>query len=192
MSREIAEWLAEPGGVELGVGRSRKVNPVVGRRILDAWIAREYRLVERGSGRRAAIDVYRAPEKRSYQLDGLVLRRVKEVAQIPSETEAVYVVQPAAMQMVKIGSARDVNKRVADLQAGCPVRLRVVAQLVCIKTMEFMIHAAFQEERRHNEWFELSPRLIDFIGHMRTGNRRAIYQELMAVLAADAEKRNGG
>lgn len=185
MSRDIAECA-------LKVGRSRPVNPIVGRRILDAWMQREYKYVERASGARPAVDVYRAPEKRIYQIDGGVVRRVRQPISVPTETEVVYVVQPEAMQMVKIGSARDVNKRVTDLQAGCPVGLRVVAQLVCIKTMEFMIHAAFQEERRHNEWFALSPRLIDFIGHMRTGNKQAIYEELKVVLAADAEKRKGG
>lgn len=162
-----------------------------GKAILNAWLAKRYECVYRETQAGGAIDVYHAaPTMR--EMAWANLTATSQFVRVTRETEVVYVVQPESLQRVKIGSAKNVGKRIVDLQIGCPLRLRLVAQMVCIKSMEFMIHQAFEAERLHGEWFELSPRLIDFIGHMRTGNKQAIYEELMLAIAANAEKWKGG
>jgi hypothetical protein len=55
---------------------------------------------------------------------------------------------------VKIGTARDLRKRVACLQTGSPVRLRVLATVSGGSKLEREYHRRFAEHALHGEWFK--------------------------------------
>lgn len=81
---------------------------------------------------------------------------------IDPKLAAVYVIGTQANKLCKIGYARDLRKRLMHMQAGCPVPLHIVhfAYLVgnhIAKRVEAFAHTAFEEERKHGEWFEIHP-----------------------------------
>jgi len=81
------------------------------------------------------------------------------------EATLVYFVRAQTVGLIKIGIAADPDQRLATLQVGSPDRLTllgVIAPPDAART-ESDLHAAFHRERRHGEWFEPSPRLLDFI-----------------------------
>lgn len=76
----------------------------------------------------------------------------------------VYFVQPAAGGLVKIGVAADVKSRLATLQTGSPVPLRVLAVLPGGgQAAEAELHERFAHLRSHGEWFEPAPELLAYI-----------------------------
>lgn len=73
-----------------------------------------------------------------------------------SEASLLYILQGGPY--VKIGVARDVKRRIAALQCGCPFKLKRVAArsapLFLIFQIERRLHAEFAGQRMHGEWFE--------------------------------------
>jgi hypothetical protein len=72
-----------------------------------------------------------------------------------------FVKSEAHPQMLKIGRAKDVTVRIAQLQTGCPYELKLVGALKCKSDMhavgiERLAHAIFKHARRRGEWFEYS------------------------------------
>lgn len=55
---------------------------------------------------------------------------------------------------VKIGHARDIERRLRELQPGNPMRLRVLASTLGGLTRERAYHFQFHHHRLHGEWFE--------------------------------------
>lgn len=70
--------------------------------------------------------------------------------------EIVYFVQPVEGGLVKIGSTFDMKRRLAGLQTGSPVVLRVVAYAPGFgsRALEKYFHRHFATLRRHGEWFD--------------------------------------
>lgn len=64
---------------------------------------------------------------------------------------------------VKIGSARHVQGRLEDLQAGNPRRLTVLGTQPGGLPAERELHARFAAHRVHREWFELVPEIAGYI-----------------------------
>ena len=69
-------------------------------------------------------------------------------------------------EVVKIGTSKDVEKRFTALQAASPVRLTPFLVVVGDRWLEYTLQATFKEDRRHGEWFGLTPRIADFIASM--------------------------
>lgn len=69
---------------------------------------------------------------------------------------------------VKIGSARDVQKRLVDLQCGSPITLRVLATTGGGQKQEREYHRRFASSRLHGEWFERTPALLAEITRLNT------------------------
>jgi predicted GIY-YIG superfamily endonuclease len=72
-----------------------------------------------------------------------------------------FVKSKAHPQMLKIGKAKDVAARIAQLQTGCPYELKLVGSLRCKSEMhaagiEQLAHRVFKHARRRGEWFEYS------------------------------------
>lgn len=73
----------------------------------------------------------------------------------------VYLVEGAGL--LKIGFARDVADRLAALQLGSPVPLRVVAYVPGeARKLERWLHLRYKHCRMHGEWFEPGPELEMF------------------------------
>ena len=66
-----------------------------------------------------------------------------------------------AESLIKIGSAADPMKRMAKLQTGSPVLLRMIGSVRCrdaehARCVERLAHGIFARQRRRGEWFRLS------------------------------------
>lgn len=71
-------------------------------------------------------------------------------------------------QLVKVGKARDVNKRIRELQTGSSVGLEVMGVVPCSTdkealAIEKLIHENFYNLRVRGEWFRNSAILRNFI-----------------------------
>lgn len=74
-------------------------------------------------------------------------------SEAPAPTEYVYVIQSPLGGAVKIGYSRDPQARLADMQVGSPVPLRLVATFRGGRAEERALHEALRGSRSHGEWF---------------------------------------
>lgn len=79
----------------------------------------------------------------------------KPLPGIPT-TPGVYALQ-CVPGLVKIGRARNIAQRMRELQTGCPYELKLLAVLSRDPNDEAAFHRRFARDRRHGEWFILSP-----------------------------------
>jgi len=70
------------------------------------------------------------------------------------ESRWVYLVGSLQARPVKIGVARDVDARVAELQTGSPVPLHLIWKTRGGGVLERDLHARFAPYRIHGEWFD--------------------------------------
>lgn len=67
----------------------------------------------------------------------------------------LYFITDARRRYVKIGLSRDAARRLNDLQAGSPLRLRIDLILHdCDRRDEERLHHAYACHWRHREWFD--------------------------------------
>lgn len=66
---------------------------------------------------------------------------------------------------IKIGYAEDPDKRLANLQAGCPYRLVLLedVELEDARELEHKLHQRFRARVLRGEWFEETPELLDLV-----------------------------
>jgi len=75
---------------------------------------------------------------------------------------SVYFVQ-AAPGPIKIGVARVVSARVAELQTASPYALRVLLVIPGDQTLEHAFHSAVHHARMRSEWFHPAPELLKLV-----------------------------
>ena len=84
----------------------------------------------------------------------------------------VYFIQAPDSGLIKIGRVRrpeNVEKRIRALQLGSPTPLIVLGIITdCNPRYEIKLHRQFEHLRRHGEWFEPAPDLLDFISRRDT------------------------
>lgn len=78
----------------------------------------------------------------------------------------VYFVETPLNCAIKIGTAQDVDKRVASLQTAHPVALNVLLTVPGGRGEESILHARFNSERLHGEWFRGDGVLRSFIASL--------------------------
>src|SRR5690606_28849223 len=66
----------------------------------------------------------------------------------------IYVIGCDEVRLVKIGISSDVPGRLAGLQVGSPVELRILWTMPGSIDMEQDLHEYFRAYRRHGEWFD--------------------------------------
>ena len=76
---------------------------------------------------------------------------------------SVYILRAGNSAFVKIGWARDVARRVSELQTANSAKLRVLVTVPGDKGLEGRLHHRFREERHRREWFRLSDPIREFI-----------------------------
>lgn len=82
----------------------------------------------------------------------------------PRRHGTVYFVQGAEGGPIKIGfTAGRVQARLAALQSGSPVTLRLLTAISGTTALEQDFHRRFESLRLHNEWFRPEPALLDFL-----------------------------
>lgn len=77
----------------------------------------------------------------------------------------VYFIQAGQRGPIKIGKANDVEKRLAALQVGNPVRLEIIGVIECERAhrKEAELHRKFSGSRLDGEWFQRSYELENLI-----------------------------
>jgi hypothetical protein len=91
-----------------------------------------------------------------------------QIARMPT-TGSVYFIQGVDGGPIKIGKANFPERRLYDLQASSPVRLRILATVAGGMRREYELHRQFKASRLHGEWFEPTPELLAEIeGHRGT------------------------
>ena len=78
----------------------------------------------------------------------------------------IYVVYAPSYQAVKIGYAADVDKRIGELQCGCPEPLQKLVAFPGEREEEAAIHDRFSEYRIHGEWFRYEGPVVRFVWDM--------------------------
>lgn len=72
----------------------------------------------------------------------------------------VYFIKTAVHpQMLKIGKASNIERRMAELQTGCPYDLELVGSLKCLSERQALglekgLHRLFRHARARAEWFQ--------------------------------------
>lgn len=89
----------------------------------------------------------------------------------------VYFVQAGEGGPVKIGTTKDIKTRLIDIQIGCWVEIRLLAELPGNATSEAAFHRRFEEHWIRGEWFRPHEELMRCIEHIR--KFRALPQEDM-------------
>lgn len=83
---------------------------------------------------------------------------------------SVYLIEAGGLY--KIGmTRRPVRDRLAELQAGSPVKLTLIASGAGGYPQEAALHLEFRECRQHGEWFRLGPKQLRHAIGCVTGER---------------------
>lgn len=87
----------------------------------------------------------------------------------------IYFMIEGANGGIKIGRAKDVFKRLHNLQTGNSRRLRMLAFVKETKVIsETRLHVIFDKYHIHGEWFLPAPELFDFITRLRWAEKGEI------------------
>lgn len=90
-----------------------------------------------------------------------------EAALAPAPVSGVYFIQGDGGGLIKIGVSSDVEARLRQHQAGCPVILRRIGLIVDANALEeARLHERFAHLREHGEWFRPEPDLLAFIADL--------------------------
>lgn len=108
------------------------------------------------------------------------------------EDGIIYFVEATGLDRVKIGWTRlgKLWKRIAELQIGCPVQLRVLASYRGLMMHEHLEHCRFRSSWLHGEWFVLTEDLRAHIQNVENANRGPLaYQEQQVHATKDDTER---
>jgi hypothetical protein len=95
----------------------------------------------------------------------------------PDGTLWLYVIHATGTRAIKIGCSEDVERRLAELQPGCPQPLQVLCMMPCDNALalEQLLHKRFARQHLRGEWFELPaevPQAVDVLAYiMRYAHR---------------------
>ena len=83
----------------------------------------------------------------------------------------LYVIQAKETHYIKIGFTQDVERRLADLQPGCPHELQVLCLILCenAPAVERLLHKHFAASHIRGEWFALPehvPQALDWFAYI--------------------------
>ncbi len=91
-----------------------------------------------------------------------------EPARPPVESNTVYFIG-GAVGGIKIGFARDVGRRFANIQSCSPIPLELLAAVTGTMKTERDYHLRFAEHRLHGEWFSPAPDILAEIARLSKG-----------------------
>lgn len=96
----------------------------------------------------------------------------------------LYIIQCTHTARIKIGYSYDPRTRIKAIRSCSPTEINVICLAMCnskkvAMSYETLLHNDFAEERLHNEWFELSERLYDFIKDLINAKCRFRWSEVI-------------
>ena len=90
---------------------------------------------------------------------------------------------------IKIGfTTQDLRSRLSQINAGSPVKLRVVATIDGDRNKETELHNMFKSLHIKGEWFTAAPELIEFINHQGTGRLECLPKRALRKAIKKKEK----
>ncbi|MCC9312352.1 GIY-YIG nuclease family protein [Kitasatospora sp. RB6PN24] len=89
-------------------------------------------------------------------------------------SSCVYVIAGAASGPVKIGCTTDLQRRLATLQCGSPIKLQLLATFAGGRELEAALHRLLATHRLEGEWFDLADKdpvelVSDLVGQINKG-----------------------
>ncbi len=83
----------------------------------------------------------------------------------------MYFILNAHSSAIKIGFAKDVNKRMKALQACNPAELKLLKSVqvegaVAAQELEKSLHRRFHANRLNGEWFKAEGDLLEYVNHL--------------------------
>jgi len=88
----------------------------------------------------------------------------KSLLDFPDEgDDIVYFIQASADGPIKIGSSKNVRKRLREMQTSSSKKLNLIVGESGGKERESALHAIFHEDRIRGEWFKRSIPLLNYI-----------------------------
>jgi len=96
--------------------------------------------------------------------EGLMIGDVKIPSRIVRENCGyVYFMEAVGLQAVKIGAAANIDRRLGQLQVGCPAELRVLLLEEGGKARELELHREFEGFHIRGDWFRVDGAVADYI-----------------------------
>lgn len=92
-----------------------------------------------------------------------------------SDKTYIYAIGTPEGEYVKIGRAKDVNRRVAQLQSSNPDELMVLGAFIGRDYIETILHIAFEDYRHRGEWFRRAAPVEGLIDYMKRGATSKIW-----------------
>lgn len=89
----------------------------------------------------------------------------------------IYLIAIDDLGLCKIGYAKNVRRRIATLQTGCPFAYRLIAEREGDEALERSIHRAAASYRKRGEWFTLCDSVVEAFhssGMVRTGHSEVV------------------
>jgi hypothetical protein len=98
----------------------------------------------------------------SHLIEDPMMSDIEEAKWLPLMSQS-YVYFAKAGDRVKIGSAKDVGKRMKQLQTGCPDKIQVVKLISGGRDVEASLHRQFARHRAVGEWFKIEGALATYL-----------------------------
>lgn len=89
----------------------------------------------------------------------------KQIRKAVPREPVVYFIVSRQLNLVKIGTTTDVDRRIATMQTGSPSRLELLGTILGDAETESYLHIMFAEYRAHGEWFHYSEEIQGYIDH---------------------------
>lgn len=106
-----------------------------------------------------------AVENRILALDSARAPLPRASRQPMDRTSWVYFIRGG--ELIKVGTSKDVEARLASLRTGSPLPLELVYVMRGSRDLEQCLHGRFESLRSHGEWFHAREPLISFISEMK-------------------------
>ena len=83
----------------------------------------------------------------------------------------IYFIMAVGTNMIKIGKADNVKKRIKNMQTGNHNKLILLASYKAPHDEEGYLHHKLRKYRSRGEWFHLSDTIIDLLGSIKRGGQ---------------------
>ena len=97
-------------------------------------------------------------------------------------TGNIYFIKPKGDGYMKVGYTTDVSRRLAELQAANPRKLRIVAVVPGTQKLEAAFHAVLAPYRTTGEWFKITGKVKRLLMLLEAGARPDGVSSLQALM----------
>lgn len=92
-------------------------------------------------------------------------------------TNVYFAIAPDTM-LIKIGQAKDVDKRISALRSSSPCEIRLLTKVRAYGDLEFFLHKHLAQSRAHGEWFRPDEKVLAAVEGAIDGGVRGILKAL--------------